>query len=348
MADASSTPHVVPGLSRRRRWARRTTYGLSGFVACVVLLIAAGWISLDVENSGTPSASARSSGQDAEWLGHAWVDGRKTQADVDALATQLRGTGVRDLFVHAGPFCNDGTLDPALRPRATWVIDALHAAMPGIRVQAWLGAHPVSGQVDLGSPTTRAHLVTAIGQVLDDGFDGVHLDFEPVDSGNEDLVTLIRAAHVVTQERHAILSISASLLAPVPGMAAAVSLLPGAFSVWSAGYLHELAVNVDQVAVMAYDTWLPTPSTYSGYVRRLTSLALDAVPPNVALFIGVPAYHDGNNRHHPSVETVANALRGVRLALGSTPPARPFGVAIYVDFTVTPADWASYRSSWND
>ncbi len=314
--------------------------------ACVLVLIAAGWIALDVENSGTPSANARSTGHDAEWLGHAWVDGRKTQTDVDALAAQLRGTGIADLFVHAGPFANDGTLDPALRPRAAWLIGALHTALPGVRVQAWLGAHPVSGQLDLGSVSTRAHLLTAIGQVLNDGFDGVHLDFEPVDSGNGNLVTLMREAHALTMQRHAVLSISASLVAPVVGMAAAISVLPGTFSVWSAGYLHELAVNVDQVAVMAYDTWLLTPSTYAGYVRRLTSLALGAVPSNVDLFIGVPAYHDGNNRHHPSVETMAQAVRGVRLALGSSPSARAFGIAVYVDFTVTPADWRTYRSDW--
>jgi hypothetical protein len=44
---------------------------------------------------------------------------------------------------------------------------------------------------------------------------------------------------------------------------------------------------------------------------------------------------------HPAV-----ALRGIRLALGST--ARPVGVAIYVDFTATEADWASYRAGWAD
>jgi hypothetical protein len=319
---------------------------LAAVVTCLAVLLAAGWVALLVEDGGTPSAAARGSGHDAEWLGRAWVDGRKTQSDVDSLAASLRGTGIHDLFVHAGPLRDDGTLDSGLRPRARWLIGALHAALPGVRVQAWLGAHPVPGQLRLNSPTTRANILTAVGQVLDDGFDGVHYDFEPVENGDSDLVTLLHATHRLTGKRHAILSLSASFLAPLPGIAAGVALLPGRRAVWSPGYLHRLALDVDQVAVMAYDTGLWTQATYGGYVRRLTGLALGAVPAGVALFIGVPAYHDDSLRHHRDAETMPAALRGVRLALGAHPPHRNFGVAVYVDFTATAADWAGYRNDW--
>jgi hypothetical protein len=286
------------------------------------------------------------SGHDAEWLGHAWVDGRKGQPDVDTLAAALRGTGIRDLFVHAGPFRDDGTLDPGLRPRARWLTGALHAALPGVRVQAWLGAHPVPGQLRLDSPGTRERVLAAVRQVLDDGFDGVHYDFEPLDDGNADLVTLLRDTHPLTRQRHAVLSLSASFLAPLPGLATGAVLLPGRMALWSPGYLHRLASQVDQVAVMSYDTWLWTQPTYSGYVRHSTEQALAAVPSDVALLIGVPAYHDDNLRHHRGAETMPAALHGVRLALGAHPPRRDFGVAVYVDFTATPADWASYHHDW--
>jgi hypothetical protein len=323
---------------------RRAAIALVAVIGCVVLLLTAGWVALLVENFGTPSA--RGSGHDAEWLGHGWVDGRHGQSDVDGLATASRGNGIRDLFVHAGPFRDDGTLDPALRPRARWLIGALHAALPGVRVQAWLGAHPVPGQLRLDRAAIRAAILVAVGQVLDEGFDGVHYDYEPVEDGNTDLATLLAATHELTGRRHATLSLSASFLAPLPGIATGVALLPGRFAVWSADYLHRLAAHVDQVAVMAYDTGLLTASTYGGYVRRATGIALGAVPAGVALLVGVPAYHDDNLRHHAGAETMAAALRGVRLALGSRPPRRQFGVAVYVDFTATAADWASYRRDW--
>jgi hypothetical protein len=347
VGDSGLAEVKVPApLAGRRRWCRRVVTVLVVVIGCVSVLLSAGWVALLVEDSGTPGPAAHGSGHDAEWLGHAWVDGRKGQSDVDKLAVALRGTGIHDLFVHAGPFDNNGGLDPALRPRARWLVNALHAALPGVRVQAWLGAHPVAGQLRLQSPATRARMETAVGQVLDDGFDGIHYDVEPVDDGNRDLVTLLAATRQVTRQHHAVLSLSASLLAPLPGIAAAAASLPGEVGVWSPGYLHQLAGQVDQVAVMAYDTWLLTRATYSGYVRRATELALQAVPAGVTLFIGVPAYHEDNVHHHNGAETMAAALRGVRLALGTHTPQQDFGVAVYVDFTATEADWTSYQQDW--
>ncbi len=330
----------------RRRLLKRLAAVALVLLGSAAQVLVVGWLALVVEGSGSPSGAAHGAGHDAEWLGHAWVDGRKGQRDVDALAAQLRGTGIRDLFVHAGPFRDDGTLDPGLRPRAPWLVRSLHAALPGVRVQAWLGAHPAPDELHLDSAATRAAVLSAVGQVLDDGFDGIHYDFEPVDDGDSDLPTMLRASHLLTRQRHAVLSVSASHNEPLPGMAACLGMLPGQLILWSAGYLHQVAVEVDQVAVMAYDTALPTEATYAGYVRRATESALAAVPPEVALLIGVPAYHDENSRHHRRAETVAAALRGVRLALGAHPAPRDFGVALYVDFAATPADWSSYERDW--
>jgi hypothetical protein len=116
--------------------------------------------------------------------------------------------------------------------------------------------------------------------------------------------------------------------------------------VWSGGYLHRVAREVDQVALMAYDTGLPTQGMYAGYVRRVTTGALAEVPVNVALLIGVPAYHDEGWWHHRRAETVAAAVHGVRLALGAHPPQREFGVAMYVDFAATGQDWTAYHRDW--
>ncbi len=77
-----------------------------------------------------------------------------------------------------------------------------------------------------------------------------------------------------------------------------------------------------------------------------TVIALAAVPPEVTLFIGVPAHQDDHVLHYESAETVAASLRGIRLALADNPTERDFGVAMYVDFAATDSDWASYRSDW--
>ncbi|HEX5296202.1 MAG TPA: hypothetical protein VFW50_04365 [Streptosporangiaceae bacterium] len=171
-------------------------------------------------------------------MGHAWVDGRHGQADLDALVARLRKTGIRDLFVHCGPLSDDGTLNAALRPGARWLVTSLHRALPGVRVQAWLGDVTGGGHMDLASAATRTAVTRSVRQVL------------------------------------------------------------------------------------------------------------AAVPPDVTLLIGAPAYSTGGPWPFSSAETVARAIRGARLAISPVPPRRPFGIALYVDFTAISQDWASYLTDW--
>ena len=323
-----------------RVWALRTvTTALLALLGCVLGATGGLW----VNDLGTPSASARTRQEDAVWLGHAWVDGRKGPADVSALVKQMGG-GVHDVFVHTGPLRNDGTLDPTLYPEASWLVAALHKAVPGIRVQAWLG--DVVDSEGPGLDLTRTdQIIGSFRQALDAGFDGIHIDFEPLHSGDQDFLNILEQAHLLTAERGAVLSVSVPQIEPVPGIHLVGAALTGHPKWWTSGYLSDVADRVDQVAVMAYDSALPMRSLFSGYIQQQTRLALQSVPSSVDLLIGLPAYHDDNGMHHASAETVAAAIRGVRLADHGR---LKFGVAMYVDFAATPADWAAYHRDWLD
>jgi hypothetical protein len=325
--------------ARRGRAARRVAWA-AGVVALVaVLFCGAAGTALLAEDSGPVSARAHTMGDDALWLGHAWVDGRHGPADLNALVARLKTTGIRDLFVHSGPLSDDGSLDPALRPRARWLTSALHRALPQVRVQAWLGALVGGGHLDLADPATRARIVASARAVVADGFDGVHLDLEPLADGDAGCLTLLTQVRAVTP----FLSVAAPQVRPL-GWLSWPALHP---HWWSAGYLHEVATRVDQVAVMTYDTGMPAGALYAGYLHRETELALRAVPPDVSLLIGLPAYRSTALGHFSSAETVSAAIRGVRLAISPVPPDRPLGVALYVDFTATARDWAQYQAGWN-
>ncbi|MFB9248353.1 hypothetical protein ACFFWE_08945 [Sphaerisporangium melleum] len=291
---------------------------------------------------GRPAAAPRASGQDAVWLGHAWVDGRNGEPE---LAAHLRGGGIGDVYLHTGPLEYDGTLPPSRYPRATWAVEALHRAVPGLRVHAWLGQLVDPGKLDLSSPSVRANVIKAAGQVLAAGFDGVHYNFEPTPDGDQGLLALLDGTRAAVPPGRGVLSMSVHHIEPLPGMALAGNSLLGHAKWWTPGYLTQVARRVDQVAVMSYDTAQPTEALYTGYVRRQTALALAAVPPGTRLVMGLPAYHDDNLLRHASAETVAAAVRGVRLGLGAT--RRPgFGVALYVDFAALPGDWTAYHRDW--
>ncbi len=95
----------------------------------VVPVLTAG-VALRLNFTGDPGDGTRTRGRDAIWLGHAWVDGRKKDADLAAFAARIKGTGIKDLYVHAGPLEHDGTLPDSSYPRAHWVVDAVHRTMP--------------------------------------------------------------------------------------------------------------------------------------------------------------------------------------------------------------------------
>lgn len=306
-------------------------------------------MAFSVQDFGTVNPGARSTGHDALWLGHAWVDGQQTEADVARLGERLHDTGITDLFVHVGPLEDDGTLDPAKAPGASWFAAQVHALIPGVRVQAWIGDEILpSGGTDIESPTTRARIVASARQVLARGLDGVHLDLEPVGDADPGHLDLLDALGPVVHAASGVLSVSAEQVEPLAGSRWAMEAVGGHSSWWSRGFLRQVAARVDQVALMTYDTALWSPSAYTGFVRDETALALTTVPANVAVLIGLPAFHDTHSlTHSSSAETVAAAIRDVRLALPKgTPTMRNIGVALYVDFAATPGDWAAYDSSW--
>jgi hypothetical protein len=100
---------------------------------------------------------------------------------------------------------------------------------------------------------------------------------------------------------------------------------------------------------MAYDTGLPTESLYGGMVARQTTTALGAVPDDVHVLIGAPAFHTDDLGHHESAETVHAAATGTRLGITKADACdREVGLALYVDFDATHSDWAAYCRDWLD
>ncbi|MFE1903572.1 hypothetical protein ACFW96_07875 [Streptomyces gardneri] len=335
----------LKGVWRRGRWF------VLGLVLLLVVPLLTGAIALRLNFTGDVREDARTRGKDAIWLGHAWVDGRKKDADLAAFATRIKGTGIRDLYVHAGPLRHDGTLPAAKYPRAKWLIDAVHRTMPGIRVQAWLGDVLATEGPDglrLDKAESRAAVVTSARQILDAGFDGVHFDLEPLLSDDVNYLSLLDDLGELTRSRKVPLSVAAHQIDPVPAAHSVNGAVSGSEKWWSQEFFGQVARRVDQIAVMSYDTWMPLEGLYGGYVAQQTSLALEVTPESTDLLMGLPFFHEDDLGHHENAETVSAAIRGTRLGLGRTDPDRQrFGVALYVDFAAEEGDWTAYREGWH-
>ncbi|MGA5192015.1 hypothetical protein [Streptomyces exfoliatus] len=336
---------------RLRSMWRRGRWFVLGLVLVLVVPPLFGALALRVSYAGDLREDARTRGKDAIWLGHAWVDGRRKDADLAAFAERIKGTGIRDLYVHAGPLEHDGTLPAARYPRAKWLIDAVHRTMPGIRVQAWLGdilATEGPDGLHLEKAGSRAAVVTSARQILDAGFDGVHFDLEPLLSDDAHYLSLLDDLGKLTRSRTALLSVAAHQIDPLPGLHSVNGAVSGSEKWWSQEFFGQVARRVDQIAVMSYDTWMPLESLYGGYVAQQTSLALEVTPESTDLLMGLPFFHEDDLGHHDNAETVDAAVRGTRLGLGRTDPGRQrFGVALYVDFAAKEGDWAAYRAGWH-
>ncbi|MEV2213030.1 glycosyl hydrolase family 18 protein [Streptomyces sp. NPDC050997] len=351
--ETEPDPEPNPRSGRRRPWlrrVRRVRRTALALVLIVLLPLLGAEIALRVNYTGDPADGTYTRNKDAIWLGHAWVDGRKKDADVTALARSLESTGIRDLYVHSGPLEHDGTLPESVYPKARWFIDAMHGAAPGIRVQAWLGDVLATESPDgmrLERPATRAAVVASTRQVLAAGFDGVHFDLEPLHSDDDHYLTLLDSLRRVTRAQDAQLSVAAHQIDPVPGFHSFWGTVAGHPKWWSQKFFGQVARRVDQIAVMSYDTMQPLESTYGGYVAQQTSLALEVTPKSTDLLMGLPFYHENRFGHWNHAETVQGAVRGVRLGLSRTDADRArFGVALYVDFAAEEKDWSAYREGW--
>jgi len=327
-----------------------------------VVLVATAGLLLGHADGGPVAADARSTGHDALWMGHAWLEGRRSPADLRLLASRIRGSGISDVYLFAGGLDSAGRLAPAGYARAGTFLASFRSACPGVRVSAWLGGVTGPGHINLDDPATRSRILAADAAVLRAGFRGVHYDLGPVTSGDTGLLALLSATRALHPDP---LSVAVPKLEPLPSLRLPAQLVTRRPVFWTPGYLTQVAGLVGQVVVLSYDTGMPFQSWYGGYVERETSLALRAVPRRAALLIGVPAYHNSDLGHHADAETVAAAIHGIRVAVTAARESRDrangggrgeggagaggaggFGVALFADCTATAQDWTSYLQDW--
>lgn len=279
-------------------------------------------------------------GKNATWLGVEWVNKSHSESEIAALGRDLRQRQIRSIYVFTTYLKPDGTFNPTFTYAADFV-RSLKAAEPNLNVQAWIGL-PLQ-YVNLRDENIRQQVAILCANIIQAGFDGVHLDPEPVRDGDANVLILLdEIRNAIGAEP--IISLAARRIQPLCSETPLVGQIA-----WSADYYRQAAQRVDQLAVMIYDSGLPLPQMYRLWGRFQVIETTQAIRDiDVELFFGVPTSEEKTWTHWPAAENMTSGLQGVVDGLNDAEAhsAVVAGVAIYPYWETDAAEWSAYESLW--
>jgi len=336
----------------RRSYSSRLDVSLPGKIARGLAILAAAALAFALYFAFAPTGDEAphpfNHDRNGVWLEHRWLEKEHSEAEMDALFTALSGHGIAYVFPHLIPFGPGGGLPAHNREQMRAFLASARRVAPQLKVLPWVGGLRVGykrqriGTVDLSDLSQRQRIVAECRGLIDEGFDGVHVNIEPVDDGNDDFLALLRALRTAVGP-DGILSVSAIRPGPIT-----LPMAPNFF--WTPEYYERVGVLADQLVVMAYDTGLPTAPLYKRYTAwaaATVTLRLRSNRSKARVLLGVPTYHQRGIMHRAGVETPANAIAGIVAGLRGLDGGGTFeGVALYAEWTTGADDWAVYERLW--
>ncbi len=282
----------------------------------------------------------------AVWLGVTWVMDFHTDDEIQALAANLQAHHVRYVFAYISYLKPDATFNPTFEHAATFA-NRFHAAAPEIMLLGWLGVPtqittPEGKYLEnrLDSKETRAAIASFSGQIVENwGFDGIHLDAEPIRTGDPTFINTLQAIREGIPVQ-SVLSIATPALQVTRAVTA--SPYPSSPYHWTPEYFRLAASYSDQMVVMAYDSGLFLPADYRNWMAYQVETAAAALDNDESqLLIGVPVSEEWTSSHLIHTEYLANALYGIQTALAESAVARRniAGIAVYPYWEIDEREW---------
>lgn len=265
----------------------------------------------------------------AFWMEHDWASGQTV--DFTKLIRQMDGLPVTDLYFHVGPIDEDGSLADDLN------IPTAELNVLSTTNYAWVGQ--VRARIDLDNPAVQNAIVDSAGFLLSQGFDGIHLNIEPVradDAAFFELVSALRSSYPDMK-----LSLSMDQWQPHNFTQFVAWLIDNSIdSYWTSAQVKRVLEDVDQLVVMTYDTKLTDGRLYTWWVEQQTVALSRHMDDSTELFIGIPSYEEGAaidpeaENLHTGCAGYWNGVRNVRSRLQSLA-----GIAVYSYWEMDDDEW---------
>lgn len=298
------------------------------FVVCFTLFFLAVtwfWFGIHVQKEHTTRL--------AFWLPHDFSTGTQNPS---TLITQLQGLPVTDLYFHVGPIQPDGSLASDLQFQA-----ATFAALPSTDY-AWIGQ--IRSEIDLEDSDVRRKIVDSAQWLVDQGFEGIHVDIEPVREDDTAFLVLLEELKLALPNTP--LSVAMDEWQPDQLTQWVANYFDVAIeSYWSTQQVENVLPYIDQLVVMTYDTGFKDPDMYSWWVEQQTVALSNRVGSEVELFIGIPCYSEGAH-FDPSAENIDSAWIGYQRGIENlrTESEVVAGVAVYAYWEMDTAEWTSLKN----
>ena len=315
-------------------------------LTCLVLIAGAlvWWKFLRLSPLPEPGAFDRA--DNGLWMRRHWIHGGAPDEERAELAASLEAHGIRRIHPFLGPMDPDGKpgwrddgvirhYDPV---RARAFFDEMHRLSPRLKIVPWTGGN-LHQDVHLIDAKQRSGFAAHMAAIVNLGADGVQLNVEPMPSGSEGYLDLLRAVKS---------AIGPDKILSIAAYPPTTPLHPYEDVHWTLAFTAEVCAIADEMTFMGYDTAQRLPALYENMVATWTADLARTLPPHCEWSMGVPAYEDDEPWHRPDVETIGHGIDGVRrglLAHGSVPP-KFTGIAIYASWTIDDDEWAAFDRQW--
>jgi len=283
------------------------------------------------------------------WIQHGWLgdnywfesNGRdkslfRNDIKIQELASLFKNHGVRYVFPHLCPCNPNGKIAMMDSVQTERFLDFFE----DFSVVPWIG-----GVLDLHCfperPQWRSAFISSVVDLLlsHPRLSGVHLNIEPMPSGNQDFLNLLRGLQKEIPEGK-ILSIAAY---PPPTF-----WHPFMDVHWDESYYKQIVHHADQIVPMMFDTSIRFSRPYQYLMSCWTSEVLNWSG-GTQVLLGIPAYEDvGVGYHFPEVENLKNALMGIHSGLSKHKllPDNYSGVSIYCEWEMDQQKWDYFKKEF--
>ncbi len=293
----------------------------------------------------------------ALWIGTEWTYDAYTEEQLQALVQRLRDNKIGTIYAWVSYLQDDGTW----RQETTGAWDnvkvfreRLKALYPEVVVYGWVSLNVNLGDGNrLDEPEVIDAVVNLSGRVITEfAFDGVYLNIEPVWDNDQNFLELLRKVRAQVGTDVPVAAAIPPDWSPL-GVDFTIPAIIAPGTVWSPEYKQNVALLVDQLLVMAYNSTLGSPADYSRWVAYqvevyATTLAQRNI--DTEIFIGIPTYDAELPGHDPLIETVPAAIDGIKLGIEEAGEAARFvrGAAIYAGWTTDETEWSQFKREWVD